>query len=150
MLALVSGDEGQQVWALGRALETARLKQGRSRKEVAKAAGISDTLLQTYERGYEMRRGVRFDANPSVEKVGAIARVLRLDVADTLRLAGLQVEVDPSIGHREEDDDAFVGLQAYLEAIARLHGHERARAALNRLYAVLNAPPNASPDRDAG
>lgn len=149
MLVPVSRDSKGQDWPLGRVLATARLRQGRSRREVAKTAGISDTLLQTYERGYEMRRGVRFDANPSPEKLAAIARTLNLDVAQTLQVAGLRIEVDPEIGH-EPDDEAYLGLKSYLDAIERVHGPEAARAALNRLYRVLNAPPNASPDRDAG
>lgn len=149
MLAPVSGDSEERGWPLGQALENARKRQGRSRKEVAKDAGVSDTLLQTYERGYELRRGVRFDANPSPEKVAAVARVLRLDIAQTLQLAGLTIEVDPGIGHRP-DDEAFLGLQSYLDAMERVHGPERARAALHRLYAVLNAPPNDSHNRDAG
>lgn len=133
-------------------MENARKQQRRSRKEVAKDAGISDTLLQTYERGYELRRGLRFNANPSPHNVAAVARVLGLDVVSTLQLAGLKIELDPSIGHRPSDDEeeAFLGLKAYLDATARVRGPEAARAALNRLYTVLNAPPNASPESDTG
>jgi transcriptional regulator with XRE-family HTH domain len=149
MLVPVSEEGNEQDWPLGRALESARKRQGRSRKEVAKDARISDTLLQTYERGYELRRGVRFDANPSAEKVAAVARVLRLDVVKTLQLAGLRIEVSPDIGHAP-NDEAYLGLKSYLDAIERVHGPEAARAALHRLYAVMNAAPNASPDRDAG
>jgi transcriptional regulator with XRE-family HTH domain len=127
----------------------ARTRLRLSRKEVARQAGISDTLLQTYERGYELRRGVRFDANPSPDKVAAVARVLKLDVVETLKLAGLTMHGDQKVDSASADE-VFLGLQAYLDAMKRAHGPAAARAALNRLYRVLDAPPNASPDRDAG
>jgi transcriptional regulator with XRE-family HTH domain len=149
MLAFVSGDTETTTWALGKVLENTRKRQGRSRKEVAREAGISDTLLQTYERGYELRRGVRFDANPSAEKVAAVARALRLDVAKTLQLADLKLEADPESKHRDEDP-AFVGLRSYLEALERVEGPEATRAALNRLHTIMNAAPNVSSDQDTG
>ncbi|MFJ8966096.1 multiprotein-bridging factor 1 family protein [Lentzea sp. NPDC102401] len=135
-------------WPLGEVLEGARNRLLLSRKEVARQAGISDTLLQTYERGYELRRGIRFDANPSPEKVAAVARVLQLDVVETLGLAGLSVRGNPNQEH--DTEEAYLGLEAYFDALKRTKGTEAARAAVNRLYAVLNAAPNAAPDRDTG
>jgi hypothetical protein len=58
------------------------------KSEAARAAGISPTLWVTLERGYEVKRNSRFNANPKADTVVRAARAVRLDVDEALRLTG--------------------------------------------------------------
>jgi len=58
------------------------------KSEAARAAGISPTLWVTLERGYEVKRGSRFNANPKADTVVRAASAVRLDIDEALRLAG--------------------------------------------------------------
>lgn len=134
-------------WRLGVVLEQARKQQRVSRKEMARRSGLSDTLLQTLERGYELRRGTRFDARPKPETVIAAARAYGVDIAQALTLAGIEgVEVPTD----EPDHAAYLALQGYVETIRRAWGDEAAAVALDRVYKSRDAAPNSSTVGDAG
>ncbi|NUR80741.1 MAG: helix-turn-helix transcriptional regulator [Dermatophilaceae bacterium] len=142
-------------WPLGPKLKAAREALGLTKREAARRADISEQLWRRLESGYYTVQGERVPLrgrdgqNVGVTRETAIsaARAVGLQPNEVLAIVGLapEAEVDEPAA-----DEVFLGLQAYLDAMARAHGPEAARAALHRLYALRNAAPNASPDRDAG
>lgn len=76
-------------WPLGPVLEAARTARGLATKEAARRAGVSDTLWRSLERGFELRKGVRFRVSPRPETVVKVCRVVGIDPKRALELADL-------------------------------------------------------------
>lgn len=135
-------------WPLGPVLEQARKQRRLSRKEAARRAGVSDTLLQTLERGYEMRRGQTFAARPRPETVIAVAQALGVNPRDALKLANLDTSILDT-PPQSEDDAAYQAFRSMYDTFERAWGHERARDAINRLARDAGTTPTRG-HRDAG
>jgi transcriptional regulator with XRE-family HTH domain len=83
-------------------IEAARTNRGLSTREAARRAGVSDTLWRSLERGYELRKGTRFDVSPRADTVAKVARIIGIDVTKALELAGLptvdgDIEPEPDL-----------------------------------------------------
>lgn len=75
MATEVSGSLGEVTGRIGRTLRAHRLAQGRSLSELARAAGLSKTILGRIEQGA---------GNPSVETLWRLATALRVPLGELL------------------------------------------------------------------
>lgn len=130
-------------WPLGPVLEAARLDRELATKEAARRAGVSDTLWRNLERGYELRKGVRFDVSPRPETVIKVARVVGVDTTRALELAGL-----PNVDPADWDEPDLTGVSD-----EHLLGEVRRRMQVRKrdiTAAEVDADPNMVPSAPRG
>jgi transcriptional regulator with XRE-family HTH domain len=104
-------------WPLGPKLEKLRGKAKLSIREASTKAGFSAATWSALEKGYKTPvRGQQVDYTPGADNVIAAARVVGMDAADALRLAGL----DPAKAPEIRSGGRTVGEREILHLIAQL------------------------------
>jgi transcriptional regulator with XRE-family HTH domain len=142
-------DDDTPDWPLGAEIERAVKRIG-SRKEAARLAGVSDTLLSNLERGYEVKGGHRIPVNPKPLTILSVAQGLGIGARRALEMAGLPTDVLDQPVEEPEEYEAYVAAQRLWASFERSVGKKAADAALYRLYWSRHGTPNDSADRDAG
>lgn len=90
-------------WLLGPVLERERVQRGMATREAARRADMSDTMWRNLERGYEIRKGVRFPITPKPETVAKAARAVGVAIDVAFPMAGIDVELAQH--HQQEPVD---------------------------------------------
>jgi transcriptional regulator with XRE-family HTH domain len=105
-------------WPLGPALERGRVERGMATREAARRAGLSDTAWRNLERGYELKRGVKFPVSPKPETVAAAARVAGVAIDAAFKLANIDLGL---VQHHDQQpvDLSVVSDEQLLEEVRR-------------------------------
>lgn len=128
----VAAGNGKRPWTLGPKLKKAREGAGLSQREAAKAAGFSVTTWGQLETGIrKVGNGMESPVNPRASVVASAADVVGLDVAEALRMAGIDPKHAPKGAQRPT-----VSQSRLLESFARLTEPQRA-ALLDLIESML-------------
>lgn len=116
--------------SFGRYLDSRRVIAGMQKGELAEAAGLSDTQLRHYIKGWRVMDGVRIVPNPSELTLHRLADALDVDPAEMCAEAGIRCSIPRAWEDEMEEaelqreiDEAYMtgnpltdGLQKYSEA----------------------------------
>lgn len=138
-----------RTWPLGAEIAKAVKRIG-TRKEAARLAGVSDTLLANLERGYELKGGHRIPVSPKPATVLVVAQALGIGARKALEMAGLPTDVLDEPVEKPEEYETYIAAQRLWASFERSVGKQAADAALHRLYRSRHPRPNDSADRETG
>jgi transcriptional regulator with XRE-family HTH domain len=125
-------------WPLGPKLTQLREKAKLSIRDASTAAGFSTATWSALEKGYKtVAAGQQIDYTPREENVIAAAKVVGMDPAEALRLAGLDPAKAPAArsGGRTVGEREILGLFAQLDA----ETHDAMITLLRRLASAVGA-----------
>lgn len=142
-------DDTTPEWPLGAEIARAVKRIG-SRKEAARLAGVSDTLLANLERGYEAKGGHRIPVRPKAVTILSVAQGLGIGARRALEMAGLPTDVLDEPVEKPEEYESYVAAQRLWASFERSVGREAADRALHRLYRSRHPRPNDSAERETG